>query len=350
MDHVPLEPVRRVAVPQTSGMATTSLVLGISSFFCWIFTGLPALILGIVALRNINRSNGQLKGDGLAIAGIVTGAVSSLMILPIMVALLLPAVQAAREAARRSVSLNNMKQISLALLTHETLQKTFPPAGGGAEEGSQLSWRVHILPYLGEQDLYEQFHLDEPWDSEHNRALFARMPAVFKDPNLRLPQGETSYLAVTGPGTAFGDGTAAPSIRDFTDGLSTTIMFVEANPDQAVVWTKPADWKFNPDNPTNGLGKARLGGFLAAFADGSTDFIQNQSDPVKVRALMTRDGDEQPDGFSGSAARTRSAHARARGGGPSGDSGGPSGSGPTDRSRARGRARHTRASSDARLR
>jgi hypothetical protein len=271
-------------MPQTSGMAISSLVLGICSFFCWILTGLPAVILGIVALRDINRSNGRLKGDGLAIAGIVTGGLSTLMIVPMLIALLLPAVQAAREAARRNMSTNNMKQIGLALALHHDDKRSLPTAGGG--EG--LSWRVHMLPYLEEQALYEQFHLDEPWDSPHNRALVARMPSVFKDPNDRLPPGETSYLAVTGPGTAFGQGESGLTFQDFTDGTSKTITVVEADPDQSVIWTKPDDWKFDPNDPTRGLSSARLGGFLALMADAAVRFIQNDTDPETVKAMMTR--------------------------------------------------------------
>jgi hypothetical protein len=254
--------------------------------------------MGIIALRDINRSNGRLKGDGLAIGGIVTGAVTSLFFLPaILVALLLPAVQAAREAARRNISINNMKQISLALLSHEDAKGSFPAAGGGVGDGPQLSWRVHMLPYLEEQALYEQFHLDEPWDSEHNRALIAKMPQVFQDPNGRLPGGETAYLAVTGPGTAFGDGAIVSDLRDFKDGIARTVMFVEANPDQAVIWTKPEDWKFDPDNPTSGLGNSRPGGFLAAMGDGAIDFIHDKSDSDAVRAMMTRDGGDQGEQF-----------------------------------------------------
>lgn len=294
LDDVPLRPVGvRSAAPQTSGMAITSLVLGCASFMCWIFTGLPAVILGIVALRQINRSNGQLKGDGLAIGGIVTGGVSCLLILPVMVALLLPAVQAAREAARRNVAMNHLKEISLGLLNYETVNKTLPAAKGGPE--SQLSWRVHILPYMeeGGADLYAEFHLDEPWDSEHNRKLIAKMPQTYKDPAGRLPEGETNYVAVTGPGTAFGDGTTGPSLRDFTDGLSRTITIVEA--DQGVPWTKPDDWQFDPNGPINGVGNVRLGGFLAAMGDGSVQFIRSDTPPEALKALMTRDGDEQID-------------------------------------------------------
>jgi hypothetical protein len=271
-------------------MAITSLVLGITSFFCWIFTGLPAVILGIFALNKINRSNGQLTGSGLAIAGIATGAVSSLMVLPVMIALLLPAVQAAREAARRNQSMNNMKQIELALLNHENATGAFPAAKGG--EGSQLSWRVHILPFIEQQALYEQFHLDEPWDSEHNRALISQMPEEFKVPGDKVPLSLTSYLLVTGPGTAFGDGTTGPQVRDIRDGTSSTIVLVEANPDQAVEWTKPEDWQFDPTNPTRGLGAMRPRGFLASTADGAVHFINDDIGPDAIRAMMTSDNGE----------------------------------------------------------
>ncbi len=277
-------------VPRTSGMAITSLVLGVASFMCWIFTGLPAVVLGAISLRNIYRSNGQLKGEGLAIGGIVTGGITTFFILPVMIALLLPAVQAAREAARCNASMHHMKELALGLHNYHALNRTFPTAGGGTAPGSQLSWRVRILPMLGEQALYAQFHLDEPWDSAHNRALVAKMPDVFKSPNDNLPAGQTSYLVVTGPGTAFDDPEVGHALRDFRDGASATIMLVEA--DQGVEWTKPDDWHFDPADPTRGLGQLRPRGFLAAFADGHISFINDDTNPQVVSALMTRAGRE----------------------------------------------------------
>ncbi len=273
-------------------MAITSLVLGVASFMCWIFTGLPAMVLGALSLRKIYRSQGQLTGEGLAIGGIVTGGITTFFILPIMIALLLPAVQAAREAARRSMSTNNMKQISLGMLNYADARGVLPAAGGGAA-GSQLSWRVRILPYIEQQALYSQFHFDEPWDSEHNRALVAKMPDVFKSPNGNLPEGHTSYLAVTGPGTVFDDPEVGRGFRDIADGTSNTIVLVEA--DQGVEWTKPEDWQFDPADPLRGLGKLRNFGFLAGFADAHVTFISDDTNPLVVRALMTRAGREAID-------------------------------------------------------
>lgn len=280
------------AAPQTSGMAIASLVLGILSFICLIFTGIPAIVLGAIALGKINRSQGQLKGSGLAIAGIATGCVSFVLLMP---ALLLPAIQAAREAARRNQSINNIKQIELALLNYESAQRQFPAPGPSNEgKGSQLSWRVRILPYLDGEgaELYKQFHLDEPWDSPHNRELIDRMPQVFDNLSPGVPAGKTTYLLVTGPGTAFNDAADTPRLTNFRDGTSNTILLVEANSDQAVEWTKPADWQYDPNNPTRGLGTLRPHGFLVGFADGSVTFVNDGTDPEALKAMMTRAGEE----------------------------------------------------------
>jgi hypothetical protein len=158
------------------------------------------------------------------------------------------------------------------------------------EGGSQLSWRVHLLPFMEEEALYEQFHLDEPWDSEHNKTLIAKMPLVYVVPSTDFPPGETSYLAVTGPGTAFGDGSAGMKLRDMVDGTSRTILVVEA--DQSVPWTKPDDYQFDPQNPIQGLGNIRPGGFLAAFADAHVDFLRPDDPTEQIGEKMTATGRE----------------------------------------------------------
>jgi hypothetical protein len=284
-------PPPNLNAPRTSKMAISSLIMGVCSFVFWILTGLPAVILGVVALVRINRSNGRLTGNGLAIAGICTGGLATFLILPIMIALLLPAVQAAREAARRNVSMNNLKQMMIAEQNALDTGGAFPATGDKTK--SQLSWRVRILPFIEEEALYKKFRLDEPWDSENNRALIGQMPQLFESPGVDLPAGKTCYLAVTGPGTAFDDGTKGPTVRDFTDGLSRTVVVVEADPDQAVEWTKPDDWQFDPTKLRHGLGKLRRSGFLAGFADASIAFIHNDESDKAVHAMMTRAGGER---------------------------------------------------------
>ena len=213
-----------------------------------------------------------------------------------LVALILPAIQAAREAARRSQSMNNMKNLMLSLHNYHDTRKTFPAhASYSLDDKPLLSWRVHVLPYLEEQALYNEFHLDEPCDSEHNRKLIAKMPAVFANPKLDAAEGKTNYLAVVGEDCIFDGSADGIGFRNISDGTSKTIALVEANADQAVEWTKPDDWEFDPKNPKAGIGDFRPGGCNAAFADGSVQFISNAIDPDVLKALFTRNGREVVD-------------------------------------------------------
>ena len=208
------------------------------------------------------------------------------------IALVLPSVRAARQAARRTMSLNNLKNIGLALQNYHDTYRTLPPAAKVDANGKALlSWRVQILPFLMEQSLYEEFHLDEPWDSEHNKKLIRRMPQIYRNPDLPEMDFKTNYLAVTGEGTAFA-GKQGTKFRDVTDGTSNTIMVVEANADRAVIWTKPDDLQFNPQQPLAGLGDLHSSGFQALFMDGLIHIIAKTIDPTVLRALMTIAGKE----------------------------------------------------------
>ena len=287
-DHVP--PAR------TSGMAIASFVCGLFSFVTCLFAGIPAVILGIVSLGQINRSGGALKGSGLATAGIVTGAIGSMLsVVAMLIALLLPAIQAAREAARSNASTNNLKQIGLALHNYHDMYGSFPPQATLDANGQPLlSWRVLILPFLEQQPLYAQFKLDEPWDSPHNRPLMDLMPNVYESPS-SAEQGATTtfYQMPIGPGTVFSDPTKKITRRDITAGLSNVIFVVEANADRAVNWTEPADLGIGPASPIQGsVGRLRSGGiFLALFGDGSVRRVDPTSEPVEQ--MLARGPEDQ---------------------------------------------------------
>jgi hypothetical protein len=211
----------------------------------------------------------------------------------ILIALLLPAVQAAREAARRNQSMNNLKMLSLGLLNYHDVKGALPAHANYSDDGKPLlSWRVHVLPFLEQNDLYQQFHLDEPWDSEHNRQLVAQMPEVFAGPNANLEPGKTNYLAVVGEQCAFNGTKDGLRLQDITDGTSKTIWLVEADPARAVEWTKPDDLQINAENPHDGLGNVRPGGWLAAFIDGHVSFVSDSLDLQTLKALLTASGGE----------------------------------------------------------
>ncbi len=218
-------------------------------------------------------------------------AQSDVATIGVLTALLLPAVQAAREAARRTQSMNNMRQLGLSMLNYEDRYRKFPGQAVLDKDGKKLlSWRVQILPYLDEGALYDQFHLDEPWDSEHNKKLISQMPSVFRNPN-RNPDFKTNYLVPVGKGTIF-ENKETLTFAQMKDGSSNTILIVEANDDQAVIWTKPDDLPYDADQPNTGLGSLRPSGFQAIFADCSGRFISNAIDRDALKALFTAAGGE----------------------------------------------------------
>ena len=211
---------------------------------------------------------------------------------PVLAALLLPAVQSSREAARRSQCVNNEKQIGLALHNYHSTNDHFPAAAVRGKDGKPLlSWRVAILPYIEQNALYNEFHLDEPWDSEHNKALIPRMPSTYLCPSRSNPEpGTTTYLGFSGDGSLFGP--EAVGIRDVTDGTSNTIAVTESS--KAVIWTKPEDIPFDLQAPPSlfGAGSDHPGGFNALIADGSVRFFKITINKNVFKALISRAGGE----------------------------------------------------------
>lgn len=200
--------------------------------------------------------------------------------------------QSAQFAARaRQVSSNNLKQIALAMHNHHDANRGFPAAAIFSSDGKPLlSWRVAILPYLEQQPLFQQFKLDEPWDSEHNKKLLANMPKIYAPVQGEVKDKESTFYQVfVGKGAGF-EGRKGQSIAQFADGTSNTILVVEAG--TAVPWTKPEDLTYEADKPLPKLGGLFDGSFHAALADGSVHFFMKGTDEKKLRALITRNGGE----------------------------------------------------------
>ena len=174
-----------------------------------------------------------------------------------------------RARARRT---DRLKRFGLAIHNYIDLYKSFPPAKGArdADGNPRLSWRVHILPFIGQADLYREFRLNEPWDSEHNRGLIGRMPDLYAWPG--VPRGQTVVQAPVGEGTIFG-GDRPVTFRDVTDGTSNTAMLVLVAPERAVTWTAPDDFRFDPERPQEGLDADDNGLAAVAAADGSARLV-----------------------------------------------------------------------------
>ena len=217
----------------------------------------------------------------------------------ILAALLMPAVQAAREAARRASCMNNLKQIGLALHNYHDTHRCFPPAVITDEDGRPMrSWRVAILPFMEERVLYDQYDFNEAWDDPSNSMLADMMPQIFRCPSdVQSGLGETSYVMVTGEGTAGGEPNEAVHFRDFVDGTSNTIIVVEVT-GAGIPWMEPRDLTIDEilggiNNPSGtGICSCHSGGAVVLLADGSVHFLADSIDPEVLKGLLTRDGQE----------------------------------------------------------
>lgn len=212
----------------------------------------------------------------------------------------------------------NLYRIGRALHDFHDDRSSFPKAAISDKNGRPgLSWRVAILPLLGETELYEKFKLDEPWDSPRNAALLPEMPAVFACPGASgKDRSLTVYRAFVGPGAFMekpfdaktakvwwtgDDGvkhyfTEPPnglSLAAFMDGPANTIMLVEAA--DAVPWTKPEGLDFDTKviaKSPRGAGSPHRGGFNALFVNGAVRFLKSATDPATFHHLITRNGGE----------------------------------------------------------
>ena len=221
---------------------------------------------------------------------------------PIAIAMLVPAVHSARVAAQRAQSINNLKQIGLAMHNLHSAQNHFPADVRSKAGKPLLSWRVQLLPFLEQQALFNEFKLDEPWDSPHNKPLLEQMPAVFAVPNSPAEPGKTFYRGFSGKRAIF-DQTVTKGIKisDITDGTSNTIAVVEAK--EAVSWTKPESDIPSGDDAIvrkpaelqalrESLGGHFPEGFNVLFCDGSVRFLKDSVSLQVLRALITRNGGE----------------------------------------------------------
>ncbi|NOZ40333.1 MAG: DUF1559 domain-containing protein [Planctomycetes bacterium] len=182
-----------------------------------------------------------------------------------------------------------MKQLGLAMHNYHDAMKKFPTAATYDSKGQPLlSWRVQLLPYLDQQKLYEQFHLDEPWDSPHNKTLIAKIPKAFQSPeNPADKKHKTRFLVPVGKTTIF-PGRKAMSFASIRDGSSNTIMLVQVASESAVVWTKPDDLQFDPKSPLTGIAEPKQGWFQVTMADASTRSIPTTVKPELLRNLFGR--------------------------------------------------------------
>jgi hypothetical protein len=176
---------------------------------------------------------------------------------------------------------------------HDTKGRLPPAAVCGKDGRPLLSWRVLILPCIEAEPLFEQFKLDEPWDSPHNMPLLAKMPLAYAPPKYKagkIPPYHTVCHVFVGKGAAFEGQQGLKLTEDFPDSTSSTFLVVEAG--KPVPWTKPEDLAFEPDGPLPDLCCLFRDGFRATMADASVHYIKKTTTEATLRALITRNGGE----------------------------------------------------------
>jgi len=188
---------------------------------------------------------------------------------------------------------NNLRQLGLAMQAYNGANNSLPPAALCDKKGRPLlSWRVALLPHLDHEKLYNEFKLDEPWDSEHNKKLIAQMPTVFKSSNIKTA-GDTPYRVFHSNGALF-ELIQPVRFADVTDGLSNTVMIVEGF--DGSPWTKPDDIEFDVKLSIAKLLRYTNDRTPVVMADGSTRFIKNGMDLKTWHLLIQRaDGNPLPD-------------------------------------------------------
>ena len=222
-----------------------------------------------------------------------------LVIVCFLIGMFLPSVGGPRRAGVRTLCLNNIRQLSLAMRNYESVNGHLPPAYIADEDGKPMhSWRVLLLPYLEQEALYNQYSFDEPWNGPNNSKLHDVIVPGFQCSSVGRGEQETntSYVLVTGKGTAF-DGDHETTFREVSDGTSNTLTIVEvANSDTH--WMEPVDLPLDealarfsdPDKAEQCCNHP--GTFNISLMDGSTHSIGFPISAENLKALITIDGGE----------------------------------------------------------
>ena len=185
-------------------------------------------------------------------------------------------------------STNNLKQIALAFHAFHDVNNQLPWDILDKDSKPLLSWRVAILPYLEQGELFKQFKLDEPWDSDNNKKLVEKMPKIYAPVRVKAKAGETFYQVFVGEDAVFGP-KKKPTLINITDGTYNTGMVFEAG--EPVLWSKPADMPFDQKKPLPKLGGLFDGECLVAMCDGRVIHLKKKPDEQQLKYLiMPNDG------------------------------------------------------------
>jgi hypothetical protein len=255
-------------------------------------------LLKLTGQLRAGLNEAQVKVDGKAVKVAIKARIDNETVKAVR-AEIMPRIEA---AALRTTSKNNLRQLVIAMHSYaEVSDGRIVPTGALGKmpvmptldkkgKPSGLSWRVHLLPFIEQAPLYRQFKLDEPWDSEHNKKLIAKMPKVFAAPGIQTKEPGLTFYQVFA--NYHPNGGRLPA--SISDGTSQTLAVVEAA--TPVIWTRPDDI----EAPEKQLVEPKLGGvfkegYHVAFWDGSARFFRKGSlSEATLRALVTPNAADLP--------------------------------------------------------
>lgn len=205
-----------------------------------------------------------------------------------LMSLVTPAIDDARAQARRAQQMNNVRQVVIAMHNYAAVHGKFPPAVIQNPGQQPYSWRVALLPYLEQQNLYDQYKFDEPWDSPANLKI-AQVAVPFYCSEGGGSNASTIYL-VTGKNTAFEPDGRGVGFAQIRDGMSNTAMLVQAKRD--IPWSKPEDIELPATGELPKFGGIQEDGYIVGVFDGSVQFIDAPMTDATVRAMFSPSGGE----------------------------------------------------------
>ncbi len=256
-----------------------------------------AVFLPLIDMAAKSLSQAQTKADGAAIVATTEAELG-----PAVTKAVAAAPQIIADSAERMRTLNNLRQIGLAIHNYHDSHNHMPLDILDATGKPILSWRVQILPYLEQDNLFRQIDMTKPWDDPVNKRFLENMPDVYRVHGRDIKVKGMTYLQMPSAdkpnkGEPFGDPFKLPGVKrhlaTITDGTSNTFMVVEA--EDPVLWMKPDDVKYDPKNLPK-LGAPDRGTFLALFGDGSVRVFQRKKlTDAALRGLLTVNGGEVVD-------------------------------------------------------
>jgi prepilin-type N-terminal cleavage/methylation domain-containing protein len=242
-------------------------------------------------------------------------------IIGILAALIMPAIQASREASRRTACANNLRQIGVALNAYHTAHRQFPIGciewrAPGNPAARQLAWSAYLLPFIEEEPLYDALDLNTPFDNPRNAAAAAVLPVYLCPSSQRTSplvdgRGACDYGGIYGEritspnnpakGTMLID--AAVTLRQIRDGASKTLIVAEDSRFSDGQWINGRnvfDQAFAINAAPvyeNDIRSEHPGGAQGVTVDGSVHFLAETIELTTLAALCTRAGGEVVGGF-----------------------------------------------------